>query len=192
MASNKSLQKCLLGCMHPPSLKSYIDWPSPYLFGAFPQSYLRYCFLDIVLILAQIKLNSQLSLCIFSVDIIVTFFLVNIIVTLHVPFPPEKLWFIQLSWVPQLCLTLCDPMDSSMPGFPVHHQLLEFTQTHVDWVGDAIQPSHPLSSPSPPAFNLSQHQGLSQWVSCSHQVAKVLQFQLQHQSFQWIFRTDFL
>ena len=74
-------------------------------------------------------------------------------------------------------------MDCSTPGFPVHHQLPEFTQTHVHWVGDAIQPSHPLSSPSPPAFNLSQHQGLFQWVSSSHQVAKVLEFQLQHQLF---------
>ena len=69
-------------------------------------------------------------------------------------------------------LTLCDPMDCSMPGLPVHHQLLEFTQTHVHWVSDAIQPSHPLSSPSPPAFNLFQHQGLFQWVSSSHEVAK--------------------
>ena len=80
-------------------------------------------------------------------------------------------------------------MDCSKPGLPVHHQLPEFTQTHT---GDAIQPSHPLSSPSPPAFNLSQHQGLFQWITSSHQVAKVLEFQLQHQSFQWIFRTDFL
>ena len=83
-------------------------------------------------------------------------------------------------------------MDHSMLGLPVHHQLLEFTQTHVHWVSDAIQPSHPLSSLSPPAFNLSQHQGLFQGVSSSHQVAKVLEFQLQHQSFQWIFKTDFL
>ena len=83
-------------------------------------------------------------------------------------------------------------MDHSMPGLPVHHQLVEFTQTHVHWVSDATQPPHPLSSPSPPAFNLSQHQGLFQWVSSSHQVAKVLEFQPQHQSFQWIFRTDFL
>ena len=74
-------------------------------------------------------------------------------------------------------------MDRSTTGLPVHHQLLGFTQTHVHWVGDAIQPSHPLSSPSPPAFNFSQHQGLFQWVSSSHQVAKVLEFQLQHQSF---------
>ena len=85
--------------------------------------------------------------------------------------------------VAQLFSILCDPMDCSMPGHPVHHQLLEFTQTHVHWVGDAIQPSHPQSSPSPTAFNLSQHQGLFQWLSSSHQVAKVLAFQLQHQSF---------
>ena len=84
------------------------------------------------------------------------------------------------------------PHDCSMPGLPVHHQLPELTQNHVHWVSDAIQPSHPLSSPSLPAFNLSQHQGLFQWVSSLHQVAKVLEFQLQHQSFQWIFRTDFL
>ena len=83
-------------------------------------------------------------------------------------------------------------MDCRMPGLPVHRPLLEFTQTHVHWVGDAIQPFCPLSSPSPPAFNLSQHQGLFHWVSSSHQVAEVLEFQLQHQSFQWIFRTDFL
>ena len=73
-------------------------------------------------------------------------------------------------------------MNCSTPGLPVHHQLSEFAQTHVHRVGDAIQPSHPLSSPSPPAPNPSQHQGLFQWVSCSHQVAKVLEFQLQHQS----------
>ena len=83
-------------------------------------------------------------------------------------------------------------MDCSMPGLPVHHQLPEFTQPHVHWIGDAIQPSHPLSSPSPPAFNLSQHQGLFQWVSSSHQVVKVLEFQLQHQSCQWTFRTNCL
>ena len=77
-------------------------------------------------------------------------------------------------------------MNRSTPGLPVHHQLPESTQTHVHWVGDAIQPSHPLSSPYPPAFNLSQHQGLFKWVSSLHQVAKVLEFQLQHhQSFQW-------
>ena len=86
--------------------------------------------------------------------------------------------------------TLCDPTDCSTPGFLVHHQLLELTQTHVHWVGDAVQPSHPLSSPSPPTFDLSQHQGLFKWVSSLHQVAKVLEFQLQHQTFQWISRTD--
>ena len=104
----------------------------------------------------------------------------------------ERRLELQFSSVAKSCLTLCDPMDCSTPGLPVHCQLREFTQTHVHWVGDAIQPSHPLSSPSPPAFNLSQHQGLFQWVSSSHQVAKVLELQLQHQSFQWIFRTDFL
>ena len=81
---------------------------------------------------------------------------------------------VQFSSVSQSCLTLCDPMNCSTPGLPVHHQLLEFTQTHVHWVGDAIQPSHPLSSPFPPAFKLSQHQGLFQWVSSLHQVAKVV------------------
>ena len=95
----------------------------------------------------------------------------------------------QFSSVAQSCLTLCDPMDHSTPGLPVHHQLPGFTQTHLHWVGDAIQPFHPLSSPSS-AFNLSQHQGLFKWVSSSHQVAKVLAFQLQHKSFQWISRTD--
>ena len=79
----------------------------------------------------------------------------------------------------------------STPGLPVHRQLPDFAQTYVHWVSDAIQPSHPLSSPSP-VFNLSQHQGLFKWVSSSHQVAKALEFQLQHQSFQWIFRVDFL
>ena len=87
---------------------------------------------------------------------------------------------------------LCDPMNRSTPGLPVHHQMPEFTQTHVHWVGDAIQPSHPLSSPSPPAPSPSQHQGFFQWVSSSHEVAKVLEFQLHCQSFQWIFKTDLL
>ena len=97
---------------------------------------------------------------------------------------------IQFSSVTQSCQTLCDPMDCSTLGLLVHHQLLELTQTHVHQVGGAIQPSHSLSSPSPPVFNLSKHHGLSQWVNYSHQVAKVLE--LQHQSFQSIFRTDFL
>jgi len=110
---------------------------------------------------------------------------------------PDKMLFCsskppQFSSVTQSCLTLCDPMNRSTPGVPVHHQLLEFTQSHVHWVGDAIQPSHLLSSPSPPAPNPSQHQGLSQWVNASHEVAKVLEFKLQHQSFQWTPRTDLL
>ena len=83
-------------------------------------------------------------------------------------------------------------MIPSTPGFPVHHRLPEFTQTHMHRVGDATQPSHPLSSPSPPAPNPSQHQSLFQWVRSSHEVAKVLEFQLQHQSFQWTPRTDLL
>ena len=99
---------------------------------------------------------------------------------------------VQFSPVVQSCPTLCDPMNCGVPALPVHHQLPESTQTHVHWVGDAIQPSHPLLSPSPPALNVSQHQGLFKWVSSLHQVAKVLKFQLQHQSLQWIFKTDFL
>ena len=99
-----------------------------------------------------------------------------------------SLFSAQFSLVTQSSITLCDPMDCSTPGLPVHHRLLELTQTHVHRVCDAIQSTHPLLSPSP-AFNLAQHQGLFQWVS-SHQVAKVLEFQLQHQSFQWICRTD--
>ena len=83
-------------------------------------------------------------------------------------------------------------MNCNTPGLPVHHQFPEFTQTHVHWVGDAIQPSHPRSSPSPPVLNLSQHQGLFQWVSSLHQVAKVLEFKLQHQSLQWTSKTDLL
>ena len=87
---------------------------------------------------------------------------------------------------------LCDPMNCSTPGLPVHHQLPKFTQTHVHRVGDAIQPSHPLLSLSPPAPNPSQLQGLFKWGRSSHQVAKILEFQFQHQSFQWTPRTDLL
>ena len=96
---------------------------------------------------------------------------------------------LQFRSVVQSCLTLCDPMNHSMPGLPVQYQIPEFIQTHVHRVGDTMQPSHPLSSPSP-ASNLSQHQGLSQWVNSSHEVARVLEFQLHHQSFQWTPRTD--
>ena len=97
---------------------------------------------------------------------------------------------ITFSLVTRSCLTIHEPMDCSTPGFPVHHQL-KFAQTHVHPVGDAIQPSHALPSPSPPAFGLAPNQELFKRVS-SHQVAKVMEFQLQHQSFQWIFRIDFL
>ena len=94
------------------------------------------------------------------------------------------------SSVAQSFPTLCDPMNCKTPG-PVHQQFPESTQTHVHWVGNAIQPFHPLSSLSP-AFSLPQHQGLFQWMGSLHQVAKGLELQLQHQSFQWIFRSDFL
>ena len=115
------------------------------------------------------------------------------------------LWFLSLMTYNFLCTVLLfpsvqfsrsvvsDPLRPHEPqhaSLPLHHQLLEFTQTNLHWVSDAIQPSHHLSSPSPPALNLSQHQGLFQWVSSSHQVAKVLEFQLQHQFFQWTTRTD--
>ena len=94
--------------------------------------------------------------------------------------------------VTKLCSTVSDPVNCSSPGFPVLYYLPEFEQTHVCWVSDAIHPFHPLSSPSPPTLNLSQYQGLFQWIGSSHQVAKVLELQLQHQSFQWVFRIDFL
>ena len=111
------------------------------------------------------------------------------IISLH-SFP---LWFItQFSSATQSCLTLCDPMDCSTPGLPVHHQLPELTQIHVHWVRDAIQSAHTLSSPFPPAPNPSQHQSLFQWVNSSREVDKVLEFQLQHQSFQWTPMTDLL
>ena len=104
----------------------------------------------------------------------------------------DKKAVVQFGSLAQSCPTLCDPMNCSTPGLPVHHQVPEFNQTHVHSVDDAIQPSYPLSSPSPPPLNLSKHQGLFKWVSSLHQVAKILEFQLQHQSFQWIPRTDLL
>ena len=99
---------------------------------------------------------------------------------------------VQFSSVTQSCPILCDPMNRSMPGLPVHHQLPEFSQTHVHRVGDAIQPSHPLSSPSPPAPKPSQYQSLFQWVSSSNEVARVLEFQLQHHWLQRNPRADLL
>ena len=99
---------------------------------------------------------------------------------------------IKFSSVTHSSPTLCNPMDCNTPGISVHHQLPELIQTHIHWISDATQPSHPVSSPSPPAPNPSQHQGLFQWVSSSHQVAKVLEFQLQHQSLQWTPRTYLL
>ena len=105
----------------------------------------------------------------------------------------HKSLIIQFSSVQSLSrLTLCDPMNCSTPGLPDHHQLPEFTQTHAHRVGDAIQPSHPLSSPFAPAPNPSQHQSLFQWVNSSHEVAKVLEFQLRHHSLQRNPRADLL
>ena len=104
----------------------------------------------------------------------------------------QRLFFSQFNSFPQLCPTLCDPMNHSMPGLPVHLQFPEFTQTHAHWVDDAIQPSHPLSSPSPPTFNLPQHQVFSNESALHIRGPKYWRFQLQHQSFQWIFMTDFL
>ena len=113
-------------------------------------------------------------------------------ILLHETVQFSKDQLLKFSSVTQSCPTLCDCMNCSMPSLPVHHQLPEFTQTHVDRVSDAVQPSHPLSSRLPPASSPSQHQSLFQWVNSSHEVAKVLEFQLQHQSFQWTPRTDLL
>ena len=115
----------------------------------------------------------------------------------HEPGWRGRMWWFYFTYcyycsATQSCLTLCDPMGCSMPGSSILHYLLEFAQIHVHWVGYVIQPTHPLPPPSPSALNLSQHWGLFQWVSSWHQVAKVLELQLQHQSFQWIFRIDFL
>ena len=115
-----------------------------------------------------------------------------LLLNLHTSSSLSLNWSPFFSSVAQLCPILCNPMNCSTPGLPVHHQLLEFTQTHVHRVDDAIQPSHPLSSPSPPAPNPFHHQSLFQWVNSSEKVAKVLEFQLQHQSFQWTPRTDLL
>ena len=120
-------------------------------------------------------------------------------VSLHGCWTDSWTWHLQ-NWIQslQVCSVVVQSLghvwllDCSTPGFPVLQYLLEFAQIHVHWIGDAIQPSSPLPPPYPFAFNLSQHQGLFQWVSSLHQVAKVLELQLQHQSFQWIFKIDFL
>ena len=112
--------------------------------------------------------------------------------SLYTTTPARKKAVLVFSLFTQSCPALCEPMDCSMPGLPVHHQLPEFTQTHCHWVSNASQPSHPLSSPSHPTFNLSKHQGVFKRVSSSHWVAKVLEFQHQHHFFQRIFRNDFL
>ena len=107
----------------------------------------------------------------------------------------SKMFIYQFSSGQFSCSVMSDSlqlMACSTPGFQVHHQLPELSQTHVHWINDAIQLSHSLSSPSPPTFNLSQHRGLFQGLVISHQVAEIFVFQLQHQSFQWIFKTDFL
>ena len=137
----------------------------------------------------------SMSMILFPISVIgsfVSYFILHI----WVSFSSVFLYLTYLTYyssVHMLSLTFCNPMDYSTPaGFPVYHQLPKLVQIHVHQVSDAIQPSHPLSSPSPPTFNLSQHQGLFWWVSSSHQVAKVLEFHLQHQSFQWIFKADFL
>ena len=147
-----------------------------------------------VVFLLVFSLLSLLLSFFLSFPVCPTFFLSEIFASQHFRADVtnyREISSVQFSPVAQSLPTLCNPMNCSTPGLPVHHQHPEFTQTHVHWVGDAIQPSHPLSSPSP-APNPSQHQGLFQWVSSSHQVAKLLEFQHQHQSFQWILRTDFL
>ena len=157
------------------SNRTEMNWGPP------KQSCLEVVRVDILAFLL-ILLEKQFSLSFLSMMLAARFFFLF----LQVPIYQKRN---SVSSVSQSCPALCNPMDWSTPGFPVHHQLPEFAQT---WVCNAIQPSHPLSSPSPTVFNLSQHQGLCQWVSSSHQVAKVLEVWLQHQSFQWIFRTGFL
>ena len=148
------------------------------------------------------KIWSQKELLIHNMIDSLSSFIMSSDISLPVNYKLESLYCItisvfvvlsfQFSSVAQSCPTLCEPMDYNTLGLPVHHQLPELAESHAHQVSDAIQPSHPLSFPSLPAFSHSQHQGLFQWVSSSHQMAKVLEFQLQHQAFQWIFRIDFL
>ena len=120
------------------------------------------------------ELQSLSPVLIFKMPIWHSIWISNRHLNMHV----QKFSSVQFMSDAQSCPTLCDLMNCSMPSLPVHHQLPEFTQTHIHRVRDAIQPSHPLSSPSPPASNPSQHQSLFQWVNSSHEVAKVLEFQL--------------
>ena len=138
------------------------------------------------------KRNTFLRLTTYGLQTECTFFFLSFLLCNTVgPHQPSTFNCVVVAVV-QSCPTLCNPIDCSTPGFPVLHHLLELAQTHAHWVSNVIQLSHPLLSPSPPALNLSQHQGLFKWIGSSHQVAKVLELQLQHQSFQWIFRTGFL
>ena len=114
--------------------------------------------------------------------------MINLPIWIFIPFLFKTCFPQNFCLVTQLCLTLCDPMDCSTPGFFVLHHLPEFAQTHVHWVGDAIQSSHPLSFPSPPDINRSQHQGLFQCFGSSNHISKAMELQVQHQSFQWIFK----
>ena len=135
------------------------------------------------------------KVCNISVGMSLEFFFSPVsFLSFHTPWKPLTLQrqSVQFRSLTRSYLTNCNPMNRSMPGLPVHHQHPESTQTHVHWVGDAIQLSHPMSSPSPPALNISPHQGLFKWVSSSHQVAKILEFQLQHQSLKWTPRTHLL
>ena len=146
---------------------------------------LFFCFAYRVIV--TIFLNS-----IYMCTVMVFIFLAYFTLYNRLQFHPSHSLYVQFSSDTQSCLTCCDTMNLSTPDFPVHHQPPESTETHVHWVSDAIQPSHLLSSPSPPALNLSQHRVLFKWVISLHQVAKVLEFQLQHQSVQWTPRTDLL
>ena len=136
-------------------------------------------FIQLLLINATVRSNIHSFMALGNISSKLAFLLDKITVSQRENWQPlDKRLSVQFSSVAQSCPTLCDPMNRSTPGLPVHHQLPEFTQTHIHRVSDAIQPSHPLSSPSPPAPKPSQHQSLFQWVNSSHEVAKVREFQL--------------
>ena len=175
------------------SLTYFFEWDQYFVLGSSsPYEVIRKCFHFRYFIFWDKKISwgqeSYLSTISFKAFILIQFHVLNCCCLLDSSFISRY----QFSSVTHLCPTCCDSMNCSTPDLPVHHQLPESSQTHVHWVSDAIQSSHPLLSPSPPALNLSHHQGLFKWVSSSHQVAKVLEFQLQHQSFQWTPRTDLL